>query len=564
MSGLSLPSERMRAHYDVVVVGSGYGGGVAASRLARCGQRVCVIERGKEFAPGDFPDRFPDVRRELQVNGAKMRMGARTGLFDFRLGSDIHVLIGCGLGGGSLINAGVALRPDARVFADTVWPEEIAGDGLLDEGFARARRMLRPGTHGQAADLTKYRALERASGAVGAPPHAAEVTVSFDEALNPANIAQPACTLCGDCCCGCNVGAKTTVANTYLADAAAHGAEMFTELQVQAVRKEDGRWRVLLAPTLEKRKNGDDAPGSVTAESVVLAAGTLGSTEILLRSRDQGLALSDRLGHNFSANGDIIAFGYGADVPVNAIGIGHPPKAEIDPVGASVSGQIKLTGETLDHDLYLQEGVLPSGLGPLLPALFVPGGRIIGAAKSLLKGVYKGPLANLHTFFVVSHDAAAGRMALKDGLLTIDWPDVAEQPVYARVDAVLERAVGANGGSYVKSPFAGTPAGRKPATAHPLGGCPIGGDRTTGVVNHKCQVFDGRSDASTQTVHDGLYVCDGAIMPRSLGCNPLLTITGLTERAMIHLARDRGWRLDDAPLETPRAAAQGDTAPAYS
>ena len=121
--------------YDVVVVGSGYGGGVAASRLARAGQSVCVIEKGKEFLTGEFPSRLPEIRRELQLNGTRLRSGSPTGLFDFRLGADIHVLVGCGLGGGSLINAGVALKPDPRVFADSAWPGEVRGDGLLELGF---------------------------------------------------------------------------------------------------------------------------------------------------------------------------------------------------------------------------------------------------------------------------------------------------------------------------------------------------------------------------------------------------------------------------------------------
>ena len=90
----------MRSHYDVVVVGSGYGGGVAASRLARSGKRVAVIERGKEFKTGDFPSRLPELRRELQVTGGKMRIGGERGLFDMRIGEDIHVLVGCGVGGG--------------------------------------------------------------------------------------------------------------------------------------------------------------------------------------------------------------------------------------------------------------------------------------------------------------------------------------------------------------------------------------------------------------------------------------------------------------------------------
>ena len=164
----------------MVVVGSGYGGGVAASRLARAGLRVCVIERGREFLTGEFPARLPELRRELQIVGEKMRSGRRTGLFDFRLGSDIHVLIGCGLGGGSLINAAVGLRPDARVFADAAWPGEVREDGLLDQGFARARTMLRPTRYAKASDLIKYRALETASGCFGQEPVAAPVVVSFE------------------------------------------------------------------------------------------------------------------------------------------------------------------------------------------------------------------------------------------------------------------------------------------------------------------------------------------------------------------------------------------------
>src|SRR3990172_12244895 len=141
---LSSPQGEIKAAYDVVVVGSGYGGGVAASRLSRAGQSVCVIEKGKEFPTGAFPSPLPELRRELQLNGSKMRSGSRTGLFDFRLGADIHVLVGCGLGGGSLINAGVALKPDPRVFAAPAWPAAFPKDGPPGLGFKRAASMLRP------------------------------------------------------------------------------------------------------------------------------------------------------------------------------------------------------------------------------------------------------------------------------------------------------------------------------------------------------------------------------------------------------------------------------------
>ena len=237
---LSSPLSAIKPAYDVVVIDSGYGGGVAASRLSRTGQLVCVIEKGKEFPTGSFPSRLPELRRELQLNGGKMRSGSRTGLFDFRLGADIHVLVGCGLGGGSLINAGVALKPDARVFADPAWPDELSADGLLELGFKRAASMLRPSSYANASELTKYRALQSASAAFGVPPVAAPVVVSFEDVVNPAGVAQPACTLCGDCCSGCNVGAKNTVAMTYLPDAKAHGAEIFTELSVTHVAKVRG------------------------------------------------------------------------------------------------------------------------------------------------------------------------------------------------------------------------------------------------------------------------------------------------------------------------------------
>ena len=536
---LSLPSGAIKPAYDVVVVGSGYGGGVAASRLARAGLSVCVIERGREFLTGEFPSRLPELRRELQINGGKMRSGRRTGLFDFHLGSDIHVLVGCGLGGGSLINAAVGLRPDPRVFADAAWPEEVRGDGLLEQGFGRASAMLRPNRYPRACELTKYRALEAASVCFGQPPVAAPVVVSFEANLNPAGVEQPACTLCGDCCSGCNVGAKNTIALTYLPDAKAHGAEILTELTVSSIAKEGGHWRVHFASTEEK----DASPRFVTAKTVVLAAGTLGSTEILLRSREHGLAVSDCLGERFSANGDIIAFALGGKGRVNAIGVGHPPRFVGDAIGACVTGEIELTDSgRLDHSMFIQEGVLPAALAPLLPVFFISGGRLLGAAQSLIKGVYQGPLQSLHTFFVVSHDEAKGRIRLDNGRAQIEWPDVADQPVYARVDAALSKAAETVGARYIKSPLAATTMGTKPATAHPLGGCGMGADASRGVVNHKCQVFDGKG-----SVHAGLYVCDGAIIPRSIGVNPLLTITAFTERAMIHFARDHNLGFDDAP-----------------
>jgi len=555
MTGLSRSLDQIKPTYDVIVVGSGYGGGVAASRLARAGKRVAVLERGREVLTGKFPSRFPDLKNELQVSGKRVQTGPSSALYDVRLGEDMHVLIGCGLGGGSLINAGVALRPDDRVFADEVWPGQIVQDGLLGEGFRRAQRWLNPQSDPRAAAHTKFKSLAAAGQGIGPAPIAPTITVSFDAMVNRAGVAQPACTRCGDCCAGCNVGAKTSVALTYLTDAARNGAELFTHASVRHIAKApDGSWTVHVR-RLDAHGVGPTEM-TLTAPLVVLGAGTLGTNEILLRSRALGLPLSDRLGRRFTANGDIIAFGYGATNPVDAVGIGHPPKLEGVEIGAAVSGQIEFDDERdLSQELRVQEGVLPSAIAPVLPVLFIPNGRLLGALQSLISGVYKGPFSRLQTFFAVSHDSASGRFVLDDDRLTLQWPGAKDEPVYARLDKVLSEIVGQAGGSYVKNPLAGTVMGHQPATAHPLGGAGMGRERADGVINHKGQVFDATPGRGATAVHEGLYVVDGAMMPRSLGVNPLLTITALAERAMLHIAQDYGLSFDDeaakGPIVTP-------------
>ncbi len=542
---LSRSLDQLRARYDVVVIGSGYGGGVAAARLARAGKRVAVLERGREVRTGEFPGRFPEMRREFRITGGLVDTGPETALFDIRLGQDMHIVVGNGLGGGSLVNGGVALQPAPRVLADPVWPGQLHQDGLIEEGWRRARRWLRPAVDPDARRMTKYRALEQAGRAIGEVPVDSSIVVSFEQGENPAGIVQPACTRCGDCCAGCNVGAKNTVALTYLPEAVRHGAELFTHARIGHVEKRrDGGWRVHFSRL--------DAPGdgrrerTVEAEVVILAAGTLGSTEVLLRSAARGLALSDRLGQRFSANGDIIAFGYGANVPVNAIGVGHPAKAAMEPVGAAVSGHLEIRSpDDPDLDVNVEEGVLPSALAPVLPVMFVPNGRLLGALQSLVAGVYKGPFAHLQTFFAVSHDSAAGRLVLDERGVRLAWPGAKDEPVYRRLDEVLGKLVAGVGGSYVKNPLAGTVMGHQPATAHPLGGCAMALDRSGGVVDHKSRVFSAEPGAGAADVHRGLYVIDGSIIPRSLGVNPLLTITALAERALLHFGADHGLAMSD-------------------
>lgn len=563
---LSKPVNDLAPHYDAIVVGSGYGGGVAASRLARMGLKVALLERGREIAVGDFPDTLAEAEREFQVSGAGLHSGDRTALFDLRQGRDIHVLVGCGLGGGSLINANVSLPPDPRVWEDPVWPAGLMGDSTLDEGFARAKAMLRPTPYPNNRRLDKIARLKESAAALDAEVTFPPINVTFKEGANHAGVVQPACTLCGDCCSGCNVGAKNTTQMTYLPDAVNHGCEIFCECAVTHVEKDQAGWRVFFTPQSSGAAVFDAPPRSISAGIVVLGAGTLGSTEILMRSREQGLRLSDKLGSGFTGNGDVLAFSYNSDRPVNGIGVGYPSHAPVAPPGPCIAGAIDLRDSpNLRDGMIIEEGVIPSGLSKVLPALFGSAGLLFGKdtdsgpvdelserarrIESQLRGAYRGAVHNTQTFLVMAHDDGRGVMELGRHGIEVNWPKVARQGVFDAVEANLYKATTALGGTYLRNPLQSTFLGENLVTVHPLGGCPMGASREQGVVNDKCQVYDGGAPAgSGEAVHEGLYVVDGAVMPRPLGVNPLLTISAIAERAMIHLADDNGLAFTDEPM----------------
>jgi cholesterol oxidase len=581
MPKLSSHITELGPHYEIIVVGSGYGGAIAASRLARAGREVCLLERGRERWPGEYPDTSWEATRDLQVHLPGGHHGNPTGLFDFRAG-DVSAVVGCGLGGTSLINANVSKEPDDRLWAEGCWPPALVADrDGLTKAYDRARKMLRP-IESPGHPTRKLAALHHAAlgAGMGERYGVAPINVVFQDGVNAAGVFQKKCTMCGDCVTGCNVGAKTTTLMTYLPDAWRHGAKIFTEVGVRYLSHDDehDQWVVhfdLLGVGRERFKH--DHEMFVCADRVVLGAGTYGSTEILLRSRrDGGLVLSKKLGSCYSGNGDVLAFAYDCDEEINGVGFGDrtpPPDPDrhpharaipLEPVGPCIQGIVdRRDTPNLRDGHVVEEGAIPGAMGVGMPealtafTLFhvdrAPGDRhhdlrgALDATKSILGGPRRGAVAKTLTYLVQGHDGANGVLELgADDQLDLNWHNPGDQPTFDQAQELLEQLTKPLHGLYARDPLWGKLEHWRLITAHPLGGCPMGATAATGVVDDSCRVFTGGNDTD---VYDSLYVMDGAVMPTSLGVNPSFTIAAFAERACEKLCVEQGWPFDGTTEE---------------
>ena len=523
--------------YDAVVIGSGYGGGVAASRLARMGLRLAVLEQGRHWRPGDFPTTAKARRQTTRLTGRAPKLGDPAGLYYLSVGKGLTVFGASGLGGGSLINAGVALRPSLDRLRKAGWPDAVVNDGLLLKGLALAETMLGVAAVPSPERFAKFAGMRKAAEAAGVAVQLPPMTISHTPGPNAAGVMQYGCRCCGDCWSGCNMGAKNTVGITYIADAVDHGATVFCESRVQSISKTESGWEIevqdLSKPGVSRR---------FEAPIVVLAAGTLGTNELLLRARQRGLKLSAKLGENFSANGDDLVFASDLAVPVNAVATGFPSRAPrgAAPVGPHSMALINLGDE--QEPLWVHDGTMltmMAALAPLKDLLKLNVGR---AVRLLKQGIYGEELSRSQILYVVTHDDASGRLRLQKDHVVVDWPGYSDAPARLRAEQKVKAMIESMGGVFNANPFAMTAFGGNRIIAHPLGGCAMGETAENGVVAPDGRVFD--PTKGPKGVHDGLYVCDGAAVPSAIGVSPLLTITALAERAMILLAQQLHRKID--------------------
>ncbi len=525
-------ARRSPVQFDVLVVGSGYGASVCAARLTaalRPGCRLGVLERGKEWVPGTFPDRLKDVTDQSRLELLGPKKGEThdpTGLYNVQQFEETTILSGCGLGGSSLINASVAIRPDREVFQQPMWPARLRDRIYLDAYYELAAAEL--GARVEPLDASTKMAAQRiaaerlAHSGARFEPAAITVTRALEPSglpvLNRQGVHQRNCIDCGDCLTGCNVGAKNTLAMNYLPMARRAGAEIFTQTEVHRIEKRpDGHYAVHFTfsfPLGEGRF--ERIAGCTTTRVLILAAGSLGSTEILLRSQSDWLTLSPYLGLGWTGNGDALGFITNSQYPTGVAGR-SAYSAACPPIGPTIQSNINYPNRPLPGRVLIQEGAAARAYA-----------NAIGALMLDLK------LEDTQILLGMGHDGAGGRIALNEkGFGEVRWPGLLDSAYRKLIRHEFEQVALALGGNYRFLRIFGD----RMISVHPLGGCGMSDDPRCGVVNDKGQVFDARNggDQDSQTgearVHAGLYVVDGATLPTSIACNPFLTITALAERA---------------------------------
>jgi cholesterol oxidase len=554
-------------HFDVVVVGSGFGASVSACRLAQAGRKVLVLERGRSWPPGSFP-RSP---RGLSQNLWDPNSGLY-GMFDIWAFQRLESVVSSGLGGGSLIYANVLLRKDPAWFVEDSpgeeprpWPvtyQDLEPHYEAAEGMLGAQRY--PFDQLPYSQTSKTQALRDAALQLDLQWELPHLAVTFANPGHPPALSEPiieahpnlhgmprrTCRLCGECDVGCNDGAKNTLDYNYLSRARDAGAELRTLCEVRRI--EPGPDRGYAVEYLRHDPEAGGRSGGhhrVTADRLVVGAGTFGSTYLILRNRSAFPAISRALGTRFSGNGDLLTFLLHSQGAVDGTPVPRPLNPEYGPV---ITSAIRVP-DTLDghgdvgRGFYVEDGGNPHFLDWVVQASGVGGvaARAIGFGvrrtwahwtgrpranisrdvSSLLGGGY--PSANALPMLCMGRDVPNGTFRLRNGGLELDWAVDGSATFFDRVERTMADVAGALGATLANTPMW---LFKRLITVHPLGGVPMGATPDAGVVDPWGEVFS----------YPGMHVVDGSVMPGPVGPNPSLTIAAFAERAAAAILEGKG------------------------
>lgn len=519
--------------FDAIVVGSGFGGAVSVARLAQAGLRVAILERGRRWLRGSFP-------RDSDFKTGWLWQSGR-GLFDVRWLDRMLSVQGAGWGGGSLIYANVFARPLDETFRPH-WPESYSR-ATLDRYFDLAAHMLevRPIQPDPLTGEIPLRTLamenlvarmDRAAGTIR-PNLAVRFAAEPDaRVLNRHGVAQYGCNFSGECVLGCNQGAKNSLDYNYLAVAERAGAVVLTESEVIGIEPRDGAYAVMY-----RDHATDGGRQVVTGRSVFVAAGAVGSTELLLRARDADRSLPDlspRLGEGFSGNGDYLSF-------IRRTRIGLDPER-----GPTITTSSVVDFDEADRQVWfqVQDGAYPAVLSRLVATLDPTRG--VRARLARLRPT--GQRRSMMTLLLMGRDASQGRLTLDHHQkASVAWDNRANRALY-RAEGQVGRAVARMLGGRA-SPLPTWSLLRRAVTVHNLGGVPMGADANQGVIDEYGEVHG----------YPGLYVVDGSAIPSATGVNPSASILAMAERnverAVRRMIGDESWEApemkDVKPADIP-------------